>query len=102
MNLRLSLLLALLFSSSACGPSEEELFQALVEEAQTCEQGDTCVMAGFGRCGCGVPVREEKAMEVDQAAPDRDSLEWLTGCPATECSVVEPTCVDGLCTQAEP
>jgi hypothetical protein len=52
----------------ACGISQLEYERTLLEEAQLCRPGDTCVLAGRGECECDQPVNASYAKRLAKAA----------------------------------
>jgi hypothetical protein len=60
-------LMTVALAFAACAPTTADL-SALIDEARACDEGDTCVLAGSGRCSCNTPVNGARAAEVNDLA----------------------------------
>jgi hypothetical protein len=75
MRSNISVLLVCLTTALAAGCGDnvtDEELQQIIEEAKACAPGDTCVLAGGGRCTCAQPVNAEHRERVEQAVADHD------------------------------
>jgi hypothetical protein len=68
----IALAFALVLGAAGCGGITDEEFQQIIEEAQVCEPGDTCVLAGGGQCTCDQPVNADSVERVERAVQDLD------------------------------
>jgi len=80
--------------TSGCGTISREEFDAKVQEARACAEGDTCVEAGKGRCTCGRPVNASRAADINEAAQYVDCVYKDLDCGAYGYM----HCVQGKCT----
>jgi hypothetical protein len=79
--------------TSGCGTLSIEEFREQVQEARDCTEGDTCVLAGAGRCTCGSPVNASRAADLNDAAHYVDC--WYSN---LDCApYANMRCVDGKC-----
>jgi hypothetical protein len=87
-----------------CGVSRDEYAQR-VDEAQLCNDGDTCVLAGGNDCSCPAPVNAGSAAEIDALASEVSCCDPFGACVAVDCARLENLrCENGRCTGdfAEP
>ncbi|MDY7226763.1 hypothetical protein [Hyalangium rubrum] len=86
------LILASVVFLSGCCVAREELSQEK-EDAQACEPGDTCVLAGSSQCTCASPVNASKAKEIDSMADNVCCYGSAVDCVA----YTNPRCENGRC-----
>ncbi|HET9452103.1 MAG TPA: hypothetical protein VFO83_14530 [Aggregicoccus sp.] len=75
-----------------------EQFDALVEAAQGCAEGEACALAGAGQCLCAQAVNASRAAEVDAAAARVDCGGAVVRCRGASSA----RCEAGRCVAVEP
>src|SRR5262245_45903832 len=95
MTSRLIAIITVLLCAAACEDSSmsRDDFDHMVQLAQRCEPGDTCVLAGSGACTCAVAVNAEEAESIDEAVEDVDCEGTTVICA----QFTNPRCEDNIC-----
>ena len=80
-----------------CTSTSPEEFVEIVEEARSCQDGDSCELAGEGPCTCPTPVNASAVASVDEAAMDVACEGAVADCVSHQ----NIRCEDGRCRSDE-